>query len=198
GGIYSGLFSPTESAAVAGIWAIIAGMLLYRELTFKGIWKALRNTVITTSMIFAIIATASFMSVALTFTRFPHKIIEAAVSLGVTPLPYLFSLGAVVLILGTFIEVVPVMYLTLPIAVPVAVALNIDMLHLYVVFTAFVGLGLLTPPVCVGAYTAAAMSGESAQNVIREIFPLFFLTGIVYAIILIFFPSLATWLPGYI
>ncbi|MBU2648133.1 TRAP transporter large permease [bacterium] len=197
GGIYSGLFSPTESAAVAGIWAIIAGMLLYRELTFKGIWKALRNTVITTSMIFAIIATASFMSVALTFTRFPHKIIEAAVSLGVTPLPYLFSLGAVVLILGTFIEVVPVMYLTLPIAVPVAVALNIDMLHLYVVFTAFVGLGLLTPPVCVGAYTAAAMSGESAQNVIREIFPLFFLTGIVYAIILIFFPALATWLPGY-
>ena len=64
GGIYSGFLTPTESAAVAGIWAVISGFLIYRELTFKGLWKALKATAVTTSMIFAIIATASFMSVA--------------------------------------------------------------------------------------------------------------------------------------
>jgi tripartite ATP-independent transporter DctM subunit len=198
GGIYGGLLTPTESAAVAGIWAVLAGFFVYRELDFRGVWKALKATAITTSMIFAIIAMASFLSVALTYTRFPHKIINGVLSLGVTPVFFLIACGVIVLILGTFIEVVPIMYLTLPIFAPVAIALHINLLHLMVVFTGFVGMGLLTPPVCVGAYTAAAIAEEPAHNVIRAIFPLFFLVGIVYALILILFPSLATWLPSFV
>ena len=198
GGIYSGIFTPTESAAVAGIWAIMAGFFIYRELDLKGLWAALKTTAITMSMIFSIIATASFLSVALTYTRFPHKLIDAVLSFGVTPIMFLFALGVVVLILGTIIEVVPVLYLTVPICAPIAVALGIDLLQLLIVFTAFVGLGLLTPPVCVGAYTAAVIADESAHNVLGAIFPLFFLVGIVYGIILIFFPQIITWLPGYV
>ena len=135
---------------------------------------------------------------ALTYTRFPHKLIDGVLSVGVTPVLFLIASGAVVLILGTFIEVVPIMYLTLPIFAPIAVALEIDLLHLMIVFTAFVGMGMLTPPVCVGAYTASAIAEEPAQNVIRALFPLFFLAGIVYALILIFFPQLSTWLPSYV
>lgn len=198
GGIYSGIFTPTESAAVAGIWAIIAGFFIYRELTIKGLWSALKNTAMTTSMIFAIIATASFLSVALTYTRFPHKLIDSVLSLGVTPIMFLFALAFVVLVLGTIIEAVPILYLTVPLCAPIAIALGVDLLQLLIVFTAFVGLGLLTPPVCVGAYTAAAIADESAHNVIGAIFPLFFLVGIVYGIILIFFPKIITWLPGYV
>ncbi len=196
GGIYSGLLTPTESAAVAGIWAVIVGFFIYRELDLKGLWTSLKATAATTSMIFAIIATASFLSVALTYTRFPHRLIDAVIGLGVTPVLFLMVCGVIVLILGTFIEVVPIMYLTLPIFAPIATALNINLLHLMIVFTGFVGMGLLTPPVCVGAYTAAAVAEESAHNVIRAIFPFFFLVGIIYGLILIFFPSLATWLPG--
>jgi C4-dicarboxylate transporter DctM subunit len=198
GGIYSGLLTPTESASVGGIWAVVVGFFIYRELKLKNLWAALKATAITTSMIFAIIAMASFLSVALTYTRLPHKLIGAVVGLGVTPIPFLIAGGVVVLILGTFIEVVPIMYLTLPIFVPIAIALEIDLLHLMVVFTAFVGLGLLTPPVCVGAYTAAAIAEESSHKVIRAIFPLFFLVGIVYGLILILFPGLATWLPSHV
>jgi C4-dicarboxylate transporter DctM subunit len=198
GGIYSGLLTPTESAAVAGIWAVVVGFFVYRELNLKGLWNALKATAATTSMIFAIIATASFLSVALTYTRFPHKLINGVMGLGVTPVLFLLACGAIVLILGTFIEVVPIMYLTLPIFAPIATALGIDLLHLMIVFTGFVGMGLLTPPVCVGAYTAAAVAEEPAQNVIRAIFPLFFLVGIVYGLILIFLPSLATWLPSFV
>ena len=196
GGIYSGLLTPTESASVAGVWAVVVGFLVYRELTLAGLWRALKNTAATTAMIFSIIAMASFMSVALTYTRFPHRLIEAITSLGVTPSLFLICGGVVILILGTIIEVIPIMYLTLPIMAPVAVALGIDLLHLLVAFTAFVGLGLLTPPVCVGAYTAAAIAQEPAHRVIRAIFPLFFLVGILYGLIIIVFPWLATWLPG--
>ena len=198
GGIYSGLLTPTESAAVAGIWAIIVGFLVYRELKLKDLWTALKATAVTTSMIFSIIATASFLSVALTYTRFPHKLIAAVMELGVTPFLFLVACGIVLLILGTFIEAVPIMYLTLPIFVPIALALEIDLLHLMIVFTAFVGLGMLTPPVCVGAYTAAAIAEEASHRVIRAIFPLFFLVGIIYGLIIILLPGLATWLPGQI
>jgi len=198
GGIYSGLLTPTESAAVAGIWAVVVGFFVYRELKLKNLWTALKSTAAITSMIFAIIAMASFLSVALTYTRFPHKLIEAVVGLGVTPIPFLIACGVVVLILGTIIEVVPIMYLTLPIIAPIAIALKIDLLHLMVVFTGFVGLGLLTPPVCVGAYTAAAIAEEASHKVLRAIFPLFFLVGIVYGLILILFPGLATWLPAHV
>ena len=196
GGIYSGLLTPTESAAVAGVWAVLVGFFVYRELTLKGLWTALKSTAAITSMIFAIIATATFLSVALTYTRFPHKLIDGILGLGVTPILFMIACGIVVLILGTFIEVVPIMYLTLPIFAPIAVALEIDLLHLMVVFTAFVGLGLLTPPVCVGTYTAAAIAEEPAHNVIRAIFPLFFLVGIIYGLILMIFPWLSTWLPS--
>ena len=198
GGIYSGLLTPTESAAVAGIWAVVVGFFIYRELKLKNLWTALKTTAAITSMIFSIIAMASFLSVALTYTRFPHKLIEAVVGLGVTPIPFLIACGVVVLILGTFIEVVPIMYLTLPIFAPIAIALQIDLLHLMVVFTGFVGLGLLTPPVCVGAYTAAAIAEEASHKVLRAIFPLFFLVGIAYGLILILFPGLATWLPSHV
>ena len=196
GGIYSGLLTPTESAAVAGVWAVLVGFFIYRELTLKGLWTALKSTAVLTSMIFAIIATATFLSVALTYTRFPHKLIDGILGLGVTPILFMIACSIVVLILGTFIEVVPIMYLTLPIFAPIAVALGIDLLHLMVVFTAFVGMGLLTPPVCVGTYTAAAIAEEPAHNVIRAIFPLFFLVGIIYGLILMIFPWLSTWLPS--
>jgi C4-dicarboxylate transporter DctM subunit len=196
GGSYSNLFTPTESAALAGVWAVFVGFVIYRELTWAKLWQALKNTAVTTSVIFAIIATASFLSVALTYTRFPHRVIEAVLGWGATPFLFFLAIALIVLILGCFIEVVPIMYLTVPIFAPLAAALHVDLLQLMTVLTAFVGLGLLTPPVCVGAYTAAAIAQEEAASVIRAVFPTFFLQGIVYGLILMLFPGLSTWLPS--
>jgi tripartite ATP-independent transporter DctM subunit len=196
GGIYSGILTPTESAAVAGIWAVFVGFFIYRELNLKGLWNALKNTAATASMIFAIIATATFLSTALTYTRAPHRLIDFGINLGVTPVLFFLSTGAVVLILGTFMEVVPIMYLTLPIFTPIALALDINLVHLYVVNGAFVGMGLMTPPVCVGAYTAAAVAQEPADRVIRALFPSFLIMNLIYALIVLFIPSISSWLPN--
>ncbi|MEP1208461.1 MAG: TRAP transporter large permease [Rhizobiaceae bacterium] len=195
GGIYAGLLTPSESAAVSGIWAIFIGFVFYRELTPRGILLALHETARITAVIFAIIAMATFLSVVLTYSQAPQSIISYFSEMGGTPMMFWLSVAVICLILGTFIEIVPVFYLTVPIFAALALALGQNILHLYVVFVAFAGIGMITPPVCVGIYTAAGVAEESPEKAFREV-PLFVLVGIVFGLIMIFFPQAATWLPG--
>ena len=195
GGIYAGLLTPSESAAVAGMWAIIIGMFAHRELTLRGILRALHETARITAVIFAIIAMATFLSVVLTYTQTPQKIINYFTAMGGTPAMFWLSVGIICLILGTFIEIIPVFYLTVPIFAALAISLDLDILHLYVVFVAFAGIGMITPPVCVGIYTAAGVAGESPERAFREV-PLFVVVGIVFGLLMIVFPQAATWIPN--
>ncbi len=195
GGIYGGLMTPSETAAVAAVWAIFVGFAIHRELTFRGLWDALRSTATTTSVIFAIIAMATFLSVVLTYTRAPQHMTEFFIGFGVTEITFLLIVGLICLILGTFIEIIPVFYLTVPVFMAVALKLGMPLAHLYVVFTAFAGLGLLTPPVCVGLYTAAGVLNMSADKAFREV-PLFVAVGVLYGVLIILVPELSTWLPG--
>ena len=144
GGIYAGLLTPSESAAIAGLWALIMGFIVYRELTLDGLLKCLKETAAITAVIFAIIATATFLSVVLTYTQLPQKIITYFTSLGAGIYFFWFALALICLILGTFIEIVPVFYLTVPIFAAIVVSLNQNLLHLYVVFVAFAGIGMIT------------------------------------------------------
>ena len=195
GGIYAGLLTPSESAAVAGVWAILIGMLVYRELTFAGIVACLRQTAMITAVIFAIIAMATFLSVVLTYSQTPQQIIAYFTDMGGTPAMFWFAVAAICLILGTFVEIVPVFYLTVPIFAALALSLDLDILHLYIVFVAFAGIGMITPPVCVGVYTAASVVRVSPERAFREV-PLFVMVGIVFGLLMILVPAASTWLPG--
>ena len=195
GGIYAGLLTPSESAAIAGLWALIMGFIVYRELTLEGLLQCLKETAAITAVIFAIIATATFLSVVLTYTQLPQKIITYFTSLGAGIYFFWFALALICLILGTFIEIVPVFYLTVPIFAAIVVSLNQNLLHLYVVFVAFAGIGMITPPVCVGIYTAAGVIREDPSRAFKEV-PLFVGVGIFYGILMIFLPITATWLPN--
>ena len=195
GGIYAGLLTPSESAAVAGVWAIIIGFFVYRELTVNALIDCLRQTAQITAVIFAIIAMATFLSVVLTYSQTPQAIITYFTDLGGTPLMFWFAVAAICLILGTFVEIVPVFYLTVPIFAAITLSLKLDILHLYIVFVAFAGIGMITPPVCVGIYTAAGVVRESPEKAFREV-PLFVVVGILYGILMVLLPSAATWLPN--
>ncbi len=194
GGIYGGLLTPSETAAVAGVWAVFIGFVVHRELTLEGLIAALRQTAVATTIIFSIIAMAMFLSVILTYTRAPQEIINYFTDFGVTPMMFWLMLAIICLILGTFIEIVPLFYLTVPIFAAIALSFNLDILHLFVVFTAFAGVGMITPPVCVGIYTAASVVDVSPERAFSEI-PLFVLVGIIYGALMVFTPGLATWLP---
>ena len=148
-----------------------------------------------TAVIFSIIATATFLSVVLTYTQAPQKIISYFTEMGVSVNLFWIMLGAICLILGTFIEIVPVFYLTVPIFAALTLSFNQSLLHLYVVFVAFAGIGMITPPVCVGIYTAAGVIKENPAKAFREV-PLFTIVGIIYGILMILFPIFSTWLPG--
>lgn len=197
GGIYGGILTPSEAAAAAAVYAMLVGFFVHRELTFKGLQDALRRTAITTAIIFSIIAMATFMSVILTFTRMPQSIVDFFIGYGITPLTFLCMVGVICLILGTFVEAVPVMYLTVPVLISVVDHFGINTMHFYIVLGAFVALGLLTPPVCVGVYTAAAVIQEAPERAFRAV-PKFLMVGLVYASLMIVFPFFSTWLPSLI
>ena len=195
GGIYAGLLTPSESAAIAGLWAVIMGFIIYRELTIEGLLKCLKETAAITAVIFSIIATATFLSVVLTYTQLPQKIISFFTDMGAGIYVFWFALALICLILGTFIEIVPVFYLTVPVFAALVLSLNQNLLHLYVVFVAFAGIGMITPPVCVGIYTAAGVIREDPAKAFKEV-PLFVGVGIIYGVLMIFLPAASTWLPG--
>ena len=195
GGIYSGIFTPSESAAIAGMWAILMGFFIYRELTLKALILALKETATITAVIFSIIATATFLSVVLTYTQVPQKLVEFFTEMGVTYVLFWAALAIICLILGTFIEIVPVFYLTVPIFAAITLSFDQSLLHLYVVFVAFAGIGMITPPVCVGIYTSASVIKENPAKAFREV-PLFVMVGIIYGLLMILIPSAATWLPS--
>ena len=197
GGIYGGILTPSETAAVAGVWAILVGVFIHRELTFSGLLESLRQTAYITTVIFSIIAMATFLSIVMTYSQVPQSIITFFSAYGVTPLLFCLSLAVICLILGTFIEIVPVFYLTLPVFATISANLEINPLHLYVIFVAFAGIGMITPPVCVGIYTSAGVIKMSPERAFKEV-PLFVLVGIIYGLLMIALPWAATWLPRYL
>ena len=197
GGIYAGILTPSESAAIAGVYAVLIGFLIYRELTLPSLLSCFKETAIITAVIFSIIATATFLSVVLTYTQAPQKIITYFTEMGISVNLFWVMLGIICLILGTFIEIVPVFYLTVPIFAAITLSFNQSLLHLYVVFVAFAGIGMITPPVCVGIYTAASVIKENPANAFKEV-PLFTIVGIIYGILMILFPIFSTWLPSII
>ena len=168
GGIYAGFLTPSESAAVAGVYAVAIGFFIYRELTLSSLLSCLKETAIITAVIFSIIATATFLSVVLTYTQAPQKIISYFTDMGVS-VNLFWVMRNNLFNFRTFIEIVPVFYLTVPIFAAITLSFDQSLLHLYVVFVAFAGIGMITPPVCVGIYTAAGVIKENPANAFKEV-----------------------------
>ncbi len=194
GSIYGGIATPTEAAAVACLLAVILG-LIHRELNWRKFLDSLIKTAANVGVIFFLIATAIFLSAMFSYFNIPQELTRGMISTGLDPVPFLFMTCLLTLILGCFIEAVPMIYITLPILFPMTVALNIDPLFFGVLCIVMGGAGQVTPPVGVGLYTAASTAGVTPQKVLREALP-FFLTWIVVGLIFIFLPILSTWLPG--
>ena len=186
-----------EKPSFDQFWAIFMGFVIYRELKIKSLLQSVKDTAITTAVIFSIIAMATFLSKVFTYTQFPQFIIKSITEMGVGLNFFWFAMALICLILGTFIEIVPVFYLTIPIFTAIILSFDQSLIHLYVVFVAFAGIGMITPPVCVGIYTSASVIKENPGKAFKEV-PLFTAVGILYGIIMILFPSLSTWLPAYL
>jgi tripartite ATP-independent transporter DctM subunit len=195
GGILGGVFTPTEAAVAAVLYALLVGALVYRELDLKHLAAILWDTVDQTVRVMFIIAAAGAFGWLLTYLRAPQAIVEALASLTDSPWVILLILNLVLLVLGCFMEGIAILLLTVPIFVPVLARFGIDPVHFGVVMTLNLMIGLLTPPVGMVLYAVSTIADVPVVRLGSELAPFIaVLAGVLFLITYV--PPLVTWLPS--
>jgi C4-dicarboxylate transporter DctM subunit len=194
GGIYSGLFTPTEAASVACFVAVAIG-LIHHSLSWQGMATSLKKAATSTAMIYLLICTAVLLSAMFSYVKIPQNITAWATGSDVGLPMFILVMSLVLVVLGTLIEAVPGAYISFPVLFPVATALGMDPLVFGVLAMAMMGAGNITPPVGVALYTAAAISKEPVPKVLKACLPLWF-QWIAVLLLMAYFPKIATYLPN--
>ena len=194
GGIFGGWFSPTEAAAVAALYALFLGTMVYRELSWRDLGVVLRDTVNTTAAVGIIVAGVSVFGWVIAREQVPQQAAELFLSLSEDPVVLLLLINLLLLILGTFIESLALLLLVVPVLVPVALQFGIDPVHLGVVIVLNLMVGILTPPMGVALFVVAKVGNIPFAVLARAILP--FLVPIVLVLLLItLVPDLVLFLP---
>ncbi|UHD47710.1 TRAP transporter large permease [Aureimonas altamirensis] len=193
-GIRMGVFTVTEAAAIAVVYAFGVA-IIYREMNLPTLLAALRSTVQSTAVVMILIAAAALFAWVLAYNRVPEAMAQWILSVADTPVAFLLIVNVVLLLLGTFMEVNAAKIMILPILFPVSQQLGIDPVHFGVIVTANLCLGLLTPPTGIVLAIASKIGNISLERGAVATFP-FFLAGCVVVLILTFVPQLSLWLPN--
>ncbi len=194
GGILGGVFTPTEAAVAAVIYALVVGCLVYRELDLRRLYGILWDTVDQTVRVMFIIAAAGMFGWLLIYIRAPQAIVEGLTALTSSPVVILLILNVILLVLGCFMEGIAIMLLTVPIFMPVLAKFGIDPVHFGVVMTLNLMIGLLTPPVGMVLYAVSTIAQVPVVRLAWELVPFMVILGVVLVMIT-YIPGLVTWLP---
>ena len=195
GGILSGIFTPTESSAIAVIYTIVVGTLVYRNLGWKGTWEAAQKSVRTAAMVLFIIAAATAFGFALALLEVPAALAGLISAMTDNPIMTLLIINIMLLLLGTFMDMAPLIVITTPIFLPVAMASGVDPVHFGIILMINLGIGLVTPPVGSVLFVGSAVSKVPIVEMVRTIWP-FYLTLVAALLLISYVPALSLWLPG--
>jgi len=196
GGIYFGVFTPVEGGAVGCVTAVIVSLVM-RRLSWEGIRKAAMATIKTTTFLMMIIVGSSILSNVLAALRIPFHIASWIISLQISPMAILFGFVIMYLVFGCVIESLPVLIMTLPIVFPVIKELGFDPIWFGVIVTLLTQIAMITPPVGVSLYAIHGLRNRGSQmDVILGTLP-FLGAALLMVAIVILFPPLSTWLPGF-
>ncbi len=194
GGIYGGVASPTEVAALGAVLAMLFA-LIERTLTYKAVRTAALNTVRQTCMILFIIMVAKLFAMTLIYYQIPNRIVDWVNLLGLSALAMVIAVCVLYLILGMFFDGVSMMVITIPFVVPLMLALHVDLIWLGVLICIMIEIGLLTPPVGLNIYVLQGATGESMRDIVVGSLPFIVCQGIA-ALLVLFFPQIAMLLPS--
>lgn len=194
-GIISGIFTATESAAIACVVALVVGVFFYRELKLSLLPKVLINTTITTSVITVLIAMANLFGWMLSFEKVPQYIANWMVSLSENPLVFLLLLNIFLLVIGMFMDGMAALIILIPIFMPLLPTYNIDPIHFGMIICINLTIGILTPPIGSGLFVASSLANVSLGSLIKALTP-FLIISVVVLLILTYVPSLTLWLPN--
>ena len=195
GGVRSGIFTATESSCIAVLYAFLVAMLVYRELNWDGFVEAVMGAVRTTAMVLLVIGTAASFGWLMAFLQVQTLMIAAISAISDNPIIVLLVINVILLLLGTFMDMAPMVIISTPVLLPVVKAFGIDPVHFGVVMILNAGIGLNTPPVGTVLFVGCAVGGITIREAMRTIWP-FFGASIAVLLAVTYIPSLSLWLPS--
>jgi C4-dicarboxylate transporter DctM subunit len=194
GGLYGGLFTPTEAAAAACGYALVYGIIVGRREFLRQLLPTCCRALNLTAVVLFLVGSVGVLQFLMANLYWPQKITEAVVGMGLTPVGFIFAYVGVLLLLGMFVDGVAMVLLTVPVVFPVALALKIDPVHLAIIVTLAVETGVVTPPVGLNVFAVSGTSKIPVIEVTKGTIP-FFIGDLSVLVLVVFFPALALWLP---
>jgi tripartite ATP-independent transporter DctM subunit len=193
GGIYGGIFTPTEASVVAVVYALIVGMLIYRRIDFAGLSATLQRSVISTAAIMFIIANAGVFGFLLNRAGIPDALGHWLAQVFSGPYSFLLGVNAALFVIGMFIETSASIVVLAPLLLPVAVSFGIDPVHFGIIMVINLALGMVTPPFGVNLFAAGSIAKLSLEHLIRPLLP-FVATVLGCLLLITYVPELSLWL----
>ncbi|WP_345798125.1 TRAP transporter large permease [Castellaniella sp. MT123] len=195
GGIYGGVFTPTEAAAVAAVYAFFIAVFVYRDIGMKQVPEVLVDAAKVTIMLMFIIANALLFAHVLTTERIPQAIAEQIIAWDMSDWQFLIVVNILLLVAGAFMEPTGIILILAPILFPIAMELGIDPVHLGIIMVVNLEIGMVTPPVGLNLFVTAGITTMSIGGVIRAAMPWLALL-LAYLVFITYVPAVSLWLPG--
>lgn len=197
GGIYGGIFTPTEAAAVSAVYALFVALFIYKDLSFKHLPEVFLESAKTTVMLMFIVGNALLFAHVLTTERIPQAIAEQIMSAGMSPWVYLLVVNLILLVAGNFMEPTGIILILAPILFPISQQLGIDPIHLGVIMVVNMEIGMVTPPVGLNLFVTSGVTGMSLMEVTRAALP-WLSVLLVFLVIITYVPAISLALPNMI
>ncbi|WNS75766.1 TRAP transporter large permease [Bacillus sp. DTU_2020_1000418_1_SI_GHA_SEK_038] len=195
GGIYGGIFSPTEAAVVAVVYALIIGMFVYKELDWKSVFESFREAVVINATTMIIIGLSVSFAYFMTLEQIPNDISTFLTELSTNPYIILIAINILLLIVGMFIDTISALVVLTPILLPIVIAVGVDPIHFGVILVANLAIGFITPPLGVNLFVASSVGKVKFERIVKAIIP-FMVSMIICLLVITFIPALSLWLPG--
>lgn len=183
GGIFSGIFTPSESAVVAVNYAILVSLFVYRDLSLKQLYKIVVRAGVTTAVIMFVIAASSVLSWALSSWQVPNAIAEYALSLSSNIYVLLLLIMALILLTGVFLETASALIILTPMLLPLAAQLGIDTVHFGIIIVVGLAIGMVTPPVAINLFVASTTANLPIERITKAVLPYLLVLIVVYLFI---------------
>ena len=194
GGILSGVFTATESASIAVLWAFFVTMFIYRDYKWRDLPKLMHRTVKTVSIVMILIGFAAAFGYIMTLMQIPLKVTTLLTSMTDNKYAILLAINVMLLVLGTLMDMAALILILTPILLPVVIAVGVDPVHFGMIMIVNLGIGLITPPVGTVLFVGSVVGKLPIEKVITALFPFFGLLLIVLGLIT-YVPALSLWLP---
>jgi len=195
GGIYSGLFTPTEAAAMSAVYAFFVSVFVYKDLGMKDMPRVLLSSASMSAMLLYIITNAVLFSFLLTSEQVPQDLTTWMVGLGLSSITFLIFVNILLLVAGNFMEPSSILLITAPLLFPMAMQLGIDPIHLGVLMVVNMEIGMITPPVGLNLYVASGISKLGLTETTKACLP-WILVMLVYLMVITYVPQISLWLPN--